>query len=80
VLGANSTGHGRGACGAGEAAPFPATHRERVPVPAREAALPGLLIAVIIAARPPQPARLRTVGWTLVAASILTGVIVVAAV
>jgi hypothetical protein len=42
------------------------------------AAAPGLLTAVIIAAHPPSPARLRTVGWSLVAVSVLTAAIVVA--
>jgi hypothetical protein len=36
--------------------------------------------AVVIAARPPQPARLRTIGWTLVAVSVLTAAIVIATV
>ena len=44
------------------------------------AAAPGLLTALAIAARPPQPTHLRAVGWTLVAVSVLTAVIVVAAV
>ena len=42
------------------------------------AAAPGLLLAAAIAVRPPAPSHLRTVGWTLVAVSILTTVIVVA--
>jgi hypothetical protein len=44
------------------------------------AAAPGLVTAVVIAARPPQPARLRAIGWTLVAVSVLTAVIVIATV
>ena len=44
------------------------------------AAAPGLLTALTIAARPPQPTRLRAIGWTLVAVSVLTAVIVVEAV
>jgi hypothetical protein len=44
------------------------------------AASPGLLIAVVIAARPPRPARLRTIGWTFVAVSVLTAAIVIATV
>ena len=44
------------------------------------AAAPGLVTAVVIAARPPQPARLRTIGWTLVAVSVLTAAIVIATV
>ena len=42
------------------------------------ASTPGLLTALVITARPPQPTRLRTIGWTLVAVSVLTAVIVVA--
>jgi len=38
------------------------------------------LTALAIAARPPQPTRLRAIGWTLVAVSVLTAVIIVAAV
>lgn len=41
------------------------------------AAAPGLLTATAIAVRPPAPARLRTLGWTLVVISVLTTVIVV---
>ena len=41
------------------------------------AAAPGLLTALVIAARPPLPTRLRQIGWTLVAVSVLTAVIVV---
>src|SRR5262245_52269689 len=41
------------------------------------AAAPGLLTALVIAARPPLPSRLRQIGWTLVAVSVLTAVIVV---
>ena len=44
------------------------------------ASAPGLLTASIVAARPPAPARLRSLGWTLVAISTLTAVIVVATV
>ena len=42
------------------------------------AAAPGLLTAVIVAARPPAPTRLRSLGWSLVAVSTLTVAIVVA--
>jgi hypothetical protein len=44
------------------------------------AATPGLLTALVITARPPQPTRLRTIGWTLVAVSVLTAAIIVASV
>ena len=44
------------------------------------AAAPGSLTALFIVARPPQPARLRRIGWTLLAVSVLTAVIVVATV
>lgn len=42
------------------------------------ASAPGLLTAAVVALRPPGPARLRTLGWTLVAVSVLTTAIVVA--
>jgi regulator of cell morphogenesis and NO signaling len=38
---------------------------------------PGLLTAGTIALRPPLPARLRRVGWTLVAVSVLTAALAV---
>jgi hypothetical protein len=41
------------------------------------AAAPGLLTAAGIALRPPPPAHLRTLGWTLVAVSVLTTLIVI---
>lgn len=43
------------------------------------AAAPGLLTATVIAAYPPAPMHLRTVGWTLVAVSVVTAAIVVTA-
>ena len=43
------------------------------------AAAPGLLTAAVIAASPPSPTRLRTVGWTLVAMSVVTAAVVIAA-
>jgi hypothetical protein len=44
------------------------------------ASAPGLLTALVIAARPPAPNRLRTIGWTLVGVSVLTAALVVATV
>jgi hypothetical protein len=44
------------------------------------AAGPGLLTAAIVAARPPSPSRLRTLGWSLIAVSVVTAAIVVATV
>ena len=41
------------------------------------ATAPGLLTASIVAARPPSPARLRRLGWSLVAVSTLTALILV---
>jgi hypothetical protein len=41
-------------------------------------AAPGLLTAAVIAVYPPAPSGLRTLGWTLVAISVLTTAIVVA--
>jgi hypothetical protein len=42
------------------------------------AAAPGLLTGALVAARPPAAAKLRTVGWSLVAVSTLTTLIVIA--
>jgi hypothetical protein len=44
------------------------------------AAAPGLLTAAVVAARPPAATRLRSLGWSLVAVSTLTALIVVATV
>jgi hypothetical protein len=41
------------------------------------AAVPGLVTAAAIALRPPPPVRLRRVGWTLVAVSVITAALVV---
>jgi hypothetical protein len=41
------------------------------------ASAPGLITAAIVTMRPPSPAHLRRLGWTLVAVSLLTAVIVV---
>jgi hypothetical protein len=41
------------------------------------ATTPGLLTAVIVALNPPAAIHLRTLGWTLVAVSVLTAVLVV---
>jgi hypothetical protein len=43
------------------------------------ATIPGLAVAAAIVLRPPAPTRLRTIGWTLVAASVATAVTIVAA-
>lgn len=43
------------------------------------ASAPGLLIASVVAVRPPSPTRLRSLGWSLVGVSVLTAVIIVAA-
>lgn len=40
-------------------------------------ALPGALVATVIALRPPAPAHLRVLGWTIVGVSVLTAAIVV---
>jgi len=42
------------------------------------ASAPGLLTAAIVAARPPAATKLRTLGWSLVAVSTLTTLIVIA--
>jgi hypothetical protein len=39
-------------------------------------ATPGLLTAAIIALRPPSPSRLRPLGWTLIAVSVVTAAVV----
>jgi hypothetical protein len=41
------------------------------------AATPGLLTAAVVAVHPPPPHRLRALGWTLVAVSVVTASIVV---
>jgi len=41
------------------------------------ASAPGLLTAAIVAARPPAASKLRALGWSLVAVSILTTLIVI---
>jgi hypothetical protein len=43
------------------------------------AAAPGLLTATTLATYPPQPHHLRTVGWALIAVSLVTASIVIAA-
>jgi hypothetical protein len=48
-----------------------------LPLSVPAAAAPGLATAVLMAARPPAPTRLRAIGWTLVAVSIATAAIVV---
>lgn len=48
-----------------------------VPLSVLVAAAPGLLASAVIAVRPPPAAHLRTLGWTLVAISVLTTAIVV---
>jgi len=40
---------------------------------------PGLLVAVLVALRPPAPTRLRIVGWTLVSTSTVAAAILIAA-
>jgi hypothetical protein len=41
------------------------------------AAGPGLLTAAVVAAYPPSPSRLRTLGWTLIGVSVVTAALVV---
>ncbi len=48
-----------------------------LPAPVVFATAPGLITAFTIAMWPPAPTRLRALGWTLVAVSLLTTVIVV---
>jgi hypothetical protein len=42
------------------------------------ASAPGLLTAAIVALRPPSATRLRSLGWSLVAVSVLTAVLIIA--
>jgi len=44
------------------------------------ASAPGLLISTLIAAHPPAPSHLRTLGWILVGTSVVTAAILVATV
>jgi len=53
--------------------------RDVLPASVLFAAAPGLATAAVVAAKPPSPARLRILGWTLVAVSIVTTAIVMAA-
>jgi hypothetical protein len=46
---------------------------------AAAAIIPGLIFAAIVAAYPPRPTRLRAVGWSLVAVSALTSVLLILA-
>ena len=55
-----------------------ATARHTMPWPTIAAAAPGLIGAVWLALRPPSPARLRTVGWTLVATSATAAAVLIA--
>ena len=48
-----------------------------IPASVIAASAPGLLTAAGVALWPPPPARLRTLGWTLVAVSVLTTAIVI---
>jgi hypothetical protein len=48
------------------------TAAECLPAVVAIAAAPGIATAVAIAARPPSPTRLRTLGWTLIAVSVIT--------
>jgi hypothetical protein len=49
-----------------------------IPGSALIAAAPGLLTAAVLAVHPPQPSRLRIVGWILMAVSVITAMLVVA--
>jgi hypothetical protein len=55
------------------------TALDALPPAALAAVTPGLLMTLLIAARSPHTAPLRSIGWTLVAASTLTAVVLVAA-
>jgi hypothetical protein len=51
---------------------------DRLPASVLAAAGPGLLTAAVVAAHPPSPARLRTLGWALIGVSVVTAAIVIA--
>jgi hypothetical protein len=51
---------------------------DRLPASVLAAAGPGLLTAAAVAAHPPSPSRLRTLGWALIAVSVVTAAIVIA--
>lgn len=51
-----------------------------VPTAALAAAAPGLVTTLALVAQPPPASRLRGIGWTLIAVSALTGLILIAAV
>jgi hypothetical protein len=53
------------------------TIRDWLPWWAMLAAAPGLTTAAVLVQRPPAPARLRAVGWSLVAVSIFTTAVIV---
>jgi hypothetical protein len=55
-----------------------ASRADLVPTSLIATTSPGLLTATAVALRPPAPSHLRSLGWTLVAISVLTTVIVVA--
>jgi hypothetical protein len=48
-----------------------------LPASTMVAAAPGLILATVLALRPPPATRLRAVGWTLVGASICTALILI---
>ena len=51
-----------------------------LPLAALVAATPGLMVALAILTRPPQPTRLRPIGWTLVAVAVFAAATLAAAV
>jgi len=51
-----------------------------LPISVLVASAPGLVLSALIAANPPAPNHLRTLGWTLIGTSLLTAAIVVASV
>jgi hypothetical protein len=53
--------------------------RDGLPASVLVAAGPGLLTAAVVAAHPPSPTRLRTLGWALMGVSVVTAAIVIGA-
>ena len=54
-----------------------AASRDMLPWIPLLAVAPGLAVATVLALRPPPPARLRTVGWTLLATSAVASAVLV---
>lgn len=65
-------------CGGATAALAVATATGHLSPSVLVGAAPGLVTAAIVASRPPAPIHLRKLGWTLIAASVVTAALVIA--